>query len=149
MHESTAESGWQALDSKLNSSMARQGDWRSLTSHPCNLWDPCGKMTQEERHRVQNQGFRAWHDAHGTPEHHTVLLDDCTQLLLNVHRRFSLSCSIPNRTGEAQARISLCGEGICCGLSCTAGHSNTRAEGMRGQRLVLSCTHGDFPSRRD
>ena len=49
MQESTVESGWQTLDSQLNSSMGGQGDWCRLNKYLCYLWDLSKKMTLEDR----------------------------------------------------------------------------------------------------
>ena len=62
--------------------------------------DPCGKKPLEERHRLHRNGDGAWHDLHGSPAHHKLLVDDCTRLLLYVHRNLALSESIPNKTAR-------------------------------------------------
>ena len=55
-------------------------------------------MPLEDRHWLHSQGKGACRDVHGHPEHHETLLDDCTDLLRNVHRTLALPESIPNRT---------------------------------------------------
>ena len=61
-----------------------------------------------ERLHLQEHGYRAWHDCHGRPQHHSLLLDDATQLLLNTHKLLPMNTvpSTLNRIGCQEVRFA-------------------------------------------